>query len=712
MVRISTSDQEQNMIRKPHFLGVFTVTLGLSILTSMTLASAGQPLKTDADQQQQLPPSGQTGESAATKPAGAPPRSILFPSNEPGPYIPPASSPDPLTGENSDPGTGQDEGLREEPLPSGEPEIEMMELAEVVPAAQGLLGQEDGGLPPTLWRGSKLSRIEKLLAALPAPTRSPTLRSLTRRLLLSAAAVPGGRAQNSAAPRTGARENSSFEIVSEQISGQISEQVNPEQKPDNAELANFLSLRIQKIGESGNLKDLAAFLKLLPAESFSGSREISDLMLMAGDFSAACQMTRQAMDEERSEPYWLKLLALCQAMEGNRQGAGLTVELLMEQGHTDFVFYDLINRLSDENPPENGPGQVSLSSGMSNLTPLTYSLLSVLEQGIDAKLFVEASPLVLYALSHNANVPAEERLRAAAQSFERATFPTREMTSFYNIVKFSSGEYENAAAIAKVDDSVMGDVLLYQSAARQIDALRKAEILQAIWERAALKRDLPRAAILNVRTVMALEPTAELLFHAHHITRALMLAGQYDKARRWYDFIRTAAYAGNGDATRALIDIWPLMIIAGDAVPLAGQIPWSREILDLWWNGQMVLSPERREEKAALFYAIAEALGHQVPEAMWRELDSPRLPGQGQRQNTGPGERPIPVATWRSLIKAAQGDRRGETLLLSLIAAGGLQGPESLDPTGASALIRALRAIGLEDEAHRLALEILANRGF
>jgi len=246
---------------------------------------------------------------------------------------------------------------------------------------------------------------------------------------------------------------------------------------------------------------------------------------------------------------------------------------------------------------------------------------------------------------------------------------------------------------------MMGDVLLYQSAARQSDDLQKAEILKVIWERAIAKRDLPRAARLNARTVRSLVPAENLLFHARHITRALMLAGNHRKAGAWYDFVRTTAFAGNADATQALVDIWPMMLVSGQN----DEIPWSKEILDLWWNGQMTLPPAQRMAKAALFYALAEALGYTVPDAMWQELVRPQ---------TAENSHPIPLAIWRDLIKAARQEKQGETLVLGLLASSGVGGPSSLDATGASAVIRALRAAGLEGEAHDLALEILANNGF
>ena len=673
------------MIRKKITRPFFIMAAGVGMLMPAPLSAQQKEMETKPAQDKKVA----TGQ----------PRSILFPAGEPGPYIPPKNQDTDIKAGNPDIVTGQNSPRPA--LPDGF-EVEILEPVADIPAAKGLLGPGDGAFPLTLWQGSGLSRIEQLLAALSVPAKSPVMADLTRRLLLSPATVPG------VAAKVPARPGGLYdEIITEQDGREPTPEFTQAPMAGKAlgqDYSHFLSLRIRKIGESGDLKSLISFLNLLPPESYGGSREISDLMLMAGDVASACQLARQAMEDDATDQYWLKLLAYCQAMEGNDEGAALTIELLMEQGNTDFVFFDLINKLSVKTI--NGGENYSFSSGLGQLDPLTYSILSVLEQPIDPQMFADAPPLVLYALAANANVQKEDRLRAAAQSYRLASFPIRKMGALYGNIGFSDDEYENAISIARADDTVMGDVLLYQSAARQIDDMQKAERLKEIWDRAISDRDLPRAAILNSRTVQSLTPSEELLFHAHHITRALLLTGHDRKAMVWFDFVRAAAFDGHLDGTRALVDIWPMIVVASRNM----DIPWSKEILDLWWNGQMVLSPDQRQQKAALFYSVAEALGFVVPESKWQEIIGP------MEQNSNP----LPVALWRSLIQSASEKKLGETVLLCLLADDvtregqvmPLAGISGLDPTGASAVIRALRSVGLAAEAHRLAIEILANNGF
>ncbi|WP_321395780.1 hypothetical protein [Emcibacter sp.] len=599
-------------------------------------------------------------------PADEPPKSILFPDTEPGPYFPANTAgagelPVPL---DSGSRTGGAEIITSD-VPGLDGEVQVAELGEEDPASFGLMTEAGDGFPRSMWRGSDLDRIVLMMTALPAGSKSPVMQALTERLLLTAAQVPVRTSQNSYSGAT----------------------------PDRS----FLNARITKIRETGDLKQLSSFFQILPEGTLNPDREVSDILLLAGDFSAACRMTRQAIDDinQSSErTYWLKILAYCRALEGNAEGAGLALELLQESGSPDFAFFDLINKLLA------GAGAAGdiVPYGYGSLDPLTYSLLTTLGQPAAVELLAQSSPLVLYAVAGNSNLSKEVRLEAAAHAYDRGWFPLKTLRAIYNLQEFSDSELQSAETLAAVDETVLADVLLYQAAAKEADIQRKAGLLKTIWDRALEKNDLARAALLNEQTVRTLVPSQELVQHTHHIVRALLLAGDHDQAKSWYEFVRGQAFAGSADATKALVDIWPLLLVTDDD----GSLPWSMDILDLWWNGQMVLSRTERDNKAALLFSLTEALGHRVPEQMWQQAGPGMLEAELYT---------IQPSVWRSLIQAAREDRFGEGALLSLVALGP-EGPSALDGTGLSTVVRALRTFGLEDEARNVALEALASRGF
>ncbi|WP_417320807.1 hypothetical protein [Emcibacter sp.] len=640
-----------------------------SLLTGLACAAFSQISLYQISQAQTAPKTEVRSQVDDYLPADAPPKSILFPEGDPGPYFP--------SGESGAAASSGSEGLPAplestengdvvmSDLPGLDGEVQVSELGEEDPASFGLITENSGGFPKDMWTGSKREKIILMMSALPAGSRSPVMNSLTNRLLLSAAAVP-------AADRQATKEK-------------------------QAPARSFLGARIAAIRETGDLKNLSSFFQILPEGTLLPSREVSDILLLAGDLSAACRMTRQAIDDinQSSErPYWLKMLAYCRALEGNAEGAGLALELLQETGAADFAFFDLINKLIA------GPNAANnvVSYGYGSLDPLTYSVLTALGQPAAVELLAQSSPLVLYAVAGNANLSREVRLEAASRAYERGWFPLKTLRAIYNLQGFSASELDSARTLASVDDTALANVLLYQAAARAGEPQRKAGLLSYIWERALEDGNLAREAILNGPTVRTLSPSVELVQHTHHIVRALLLAGDVKEARAWYEFVRGQAYDGNADATKGLVDIWPLMLVKDKG----SSIPWSVDILDLWWNGQMILSRTERDNKAALLFSLADALGHRVPEEMWQQVG----PGAAEA-----GVYMIQPSVWRSLIQAARDNRFGETVLLSL-AALGPQGPAALDGTGLSAVVRALKTAGLEEEARNIALEALASRGF
>ena len=94
--------------------------------------------------------------------------------------------------------TGEDAPAR---AISGAPQgFEMETLEEVGGDFAGPLTPQNGGLQPSLWRGSSRGKIERLLARLPLH-HSPALASLTRTLLLTNASPPPARAPGSTSCR-------------------------------------------------------------------------------------------------------------------------------------------------------------------------------------------------------------------------------------------------------------------------------------------------------------------------------------------------------------------------------------------------------------------------------------------------------------------------------------------------------------------------------
>lgn len=604
--------------------------------------------------------------------AEADPRSILFPADIPGPYFPEESEIVQAAEERLNLTSGELSGSLEQGEGILSSEEDVIELDDK--SAYGIMSNAQG-LAKNIWQPSVITKVAQLLDVLELPSRSPVIDEIARKLVLSVSTAPTGISLDSMLMGENTEEKTS-ETYDEEL------------------LKQFINLRTSVLIERGNLSDLVFFIQNMPEDTLEASQRNAEILLLGGDLFGACQMATANSQRNNQDIFWSKMTVFCRIMEEDFNGAQIALDMLRERDQINFVFLDLANKLMED--PDRR--LTFMSAGLSQLDPLNYTMLSLLDQPIDAQLIKGSSPLILSAMVINSNIQAENRFQAAIESNLSGGVSTDVLKNIYDLQEFSQMEYQNAVRMAEYDERPLADVLLYQSAARQSTDIEKAEILEVIWARASLKNDMSRKAKLNSETLKSIRPSSRMINHAHHISRGLLLAGEYDQAQEWYNFVRRSAVGGNADATRALINIWPLFVLADES----GTVPWSEDILNLWWNGQMVMSTENRDGRATLFYVMAEAAGYKVSEQKWSELVSNK-----QLE----GSLAIPYGLWREMIRAVGENKPAEAIILSLIAMGE-EGPGRLDPSGLGTIVRLLRSFGLEKEARAVILESLVANDF
>ena len=604
--------------------------------------------------------------------AEADPRSILFPADIPGPYFPEESEIVQAAEERLNLTSGELSGSLEQAEGILSSEEDVVELDDK--SAYGIISNAQG-LAKNIWQPSVITKVAQLLDVLKLPSRSPVIDEIARKLVLSVSTAPTGIS------------------LDNMLMGENTEEKTSETY-DEELLKRFINLRTSVLIERGNLSDLVFFIQNMPKDTLEASQRNAEILLLGGDLFGACQMTTANAQRNNQDIFWSKMTVFCRIMEEDFNDAQIALDMLRERDQIDFVFLDLANKLMED--PDRR--LTFMSAGLSQLDPLNYTMLSLLDQPIDAQLIKGSSPLILSAMVINSNIQAENRFQAAIESNLSGGVSTDVLKNIYDLQEFSQMEYQNAVRMAEYDERPLADVLLFQSAARQSTDIEKAEILEVIWARAAVKNDMSRKAKLNSETLKSIRPSSRMINHAHHISRGLLLAGEYDQAQEWYNFVRRSAVGGNADATRALINIWPLFVLADES----GTVPWSEDILNLWWNGQMVMSPENRDGRATLFYVMPEAAGYKVSEQKWSELVSNK-----QLE----GSLAIPYGLWREMIRAVGENKPAEAIILSLIAMGE-EGPGRLDPSGLGTIVRLLRSFGLEKEARAVILESLVANDF
>lgn len=161
----------------------------------------------------------------------------------------------------------------------------------------GLIDEGAGGLGPDMWVNSRRDELERLLTALPVGTNDLAIRSLARRLLLTASLSPVGAGKRA-----------------------------------------LITIRIEKLMQGGMIEDagaLAAKARLPHDSDFA--RVQADALLLSGNGAEACSDTT----EERltnGETFWLELRAYCYAVSGDTEQVELIDQLLEAQGRADPAY--------------------------------------------------------------------------------------------------------------------------------------------------------------------------------------------------------------------------------------------------------------------------------------------------------------------------------------------------------------------------------------
>ena len=446
--------------------------------------------------------------------------------------------------------------------------------------------------------------------------------------------------------------------------------------------SNLLAIRIERLiagGETEAANQLIALAAARAPDPALARAEV-DGFLLAGDNAGACARISDAV-RGNSDPYWLKGLTFCRALRAERATARLAVDLLRELGETgDEAFFVLVRAL-------NGDPAARIES-LTEATPLHLAMMRAANMEIPADAVAGAPPAVVRAIAAAPNASAEVRLDAAERAAAAGILPVERVAQIYGGFVFEADAVENAIEIARYAEGAWANALLYRLGRERNDAAGQAEVAQASMRRARARGGFVTAARIYAPTIRELEPGAALDFAIAELVPAMLAAGDSEAAAAWY------ARAEGAVATA----LWPLMQIARGpvAMPLAGEAPRA------WLQARADLPEAERYAAAALVFTLLEALGHEIAADDWETL----FEGQLRVPTTMPAP-----ALWRGLGAAGAAGAVGETVLMVLLVLGE-PGPAGANATTLGAVVEALGAVGLEDEARAIALEaVLAALG-
>ncbi len=549
----------------------------------------------------------------------------------------PLTEPETQTGEDTPAGSS-----------SGAPQgFEMETLEEVGGDFAGPLTPQNGGLQPSLWRGSSRGKIERLLARLPLH-HSPALASLTRTLLLTNASPPPGQG-------TG---------------------------------VNILALRARILSEMGFLQDALQLLRTAPARAMdsTASQVLVDLSWQSLDVDGACAALLQPAAPFQINRDLQQQRVFCQWRTGKQSDAQFGMDLLREEGAADPFFAAVMDRLG-------GSTEMKVPAP-SELTPARIAMYHELKEPLPDNAFDLASIQAVTSLAMDTRIDPELRLSAAEAAASQGALAAQVLRDAYAAQKFKPEDLQGAAALPETGASARDRAVLYQAVAvAPVPAVRASILQVALGPTGWADNDNWRLQVF-APFLMDLPPAPELSWYAPEAAHYLFALGEFEQARAWIELTQGDQSFGEGsvDTNSAIMlpSLLALDYLAGgyQSVPVMGSF---------LAQGQVNASPDSVERLQAIFSAFDDSLPDSAGGAVADSGDgsAPKLPKEN-------------LNLWLDLGDASAKGMQGETGLLALV---GLRDLATVEPLWLQRALAGLRRVGLEKDARRIAVEAAIANG-
>ncbi len=561
--------------------------------------------------------------------------------------------------------------------------IAVRSLQSIDPESIGVLDAATGGFPVDMWTGTPRERIDALMARLPTAPVSIAQREITRRLLLSRAAIPLRPAPAVASTAAAAPADTALDLSDIAAdAADIAEEVAPETG------ASLLDIRLKALFDLGLLEDLDALVHAAPSRTADPNvqRLLLDTRLLRNDLPGACAMTAAPPSEDL---YWLKASAFCKGVAGDTAGAEFGAALIEETGGPeDRVFLNLLQHLTAQGGPAiDTVGQADA---------LEIAMLRTAKLPWPEDLTAGTNPRAQQILVSDTAQDPLRRILAAETLVRIGRLEPDGLLALYTDIGFDAETLASALSVAEETGGPLGRALLVQAALAQENTVARAELLSSAF-------DLARAD--GVTTVMGrvltpllstITPQRELWWLADDAARAYFAAGSLTDAQGWTAILRSAG-ARNPEARAEALSLWPVARIAGDRT----LDRLERDMLAAWRDRQREIAPDDAVRRTTLFYALLESLGEPVPESAWEDLLLVAQPAFQRVPN---------AALSRAIVRAADGFRQGETVLLALVMLGDA-GPALATPATLGSVVQSLSAVGLPADARSIALDAVLGSG-
>jgi hypothetical protein len=628
----------------------------------------------------------------------------------------PGSTPAPLSG-----GFGNMPGpTSPETFPSDPNAVQSLSLGAVDAEAVGTIDRSRGGLGIDMWNGTTRRTAAQLISELPASPATHAARDLQKRMLLSAAALPQGTADIS-----------------------------------------LLEARVAKLIEMGALDDAIELVRAAPQGSRGSMLAQAEVnaLLIGANIEAACDAI-ESYGTSYEELFWLKAAAMCAFYANDPTSAAFSVDLVREMGdEADATFFGLVSAIRS--------GSAANPQLLTELRPLDIALLAVAKQSIPTSQLETGNAAAIIGITNADATATDVRLEAARKAEKLGLISPEQLASVYRSVNFGADALANVLDDASEGIQARQYAKLYQAAAQSDVAAARAEILAALFDAAEFEGDFIQAARLTATLMRDIPVNGDFSWFAVSALKASLAANSFERAANWLQVAKSSANASNDISSRLSL-LYPVLAISGleetgaikpqtpsangisgNSVLTFGTEPQSAPQHTFGLGGAVVSDAptssggmasatvmpnststedvQRASDRAAalarhrarmvewqemqaargdqaaakryseLVFNLFEGFGIEVPDALWDSLLT--APYAEERMTAS-------SAISHHLKTAAAARQKAKTAAMA-IQAQQIASAENADPKVLSDTVTSLETVGLENDARRLATELL-----
>ncbi len=540
-------------------------------------------------------------------------------------------------------------------------EVTITELPVIAPSWIGVISDSNQSLGWDMWEGTDAKFVKMLLELLPVNAPSLAMRNLSKRLLLTNAAQP----------------------LIKKSDGLVA--INPSGEPiiNDKDDNLFLSIRFSKLASLGDKDGLTQLYNEVPPEKMVDelARKAMYARLLSGETKEACNEII-SLAQRTNDINWKKGLIVCHLILGKREDALLNLELFLAELNNEDKFSRLVYALADGYSVDNF-----------DKNNIYYKILVPLLSGeqLDA-LRLNLEPSGLKVVAENTNLQLKVRMLAAEKAVLAGVLDSMYLGQLATKFNFNKDIYVRAASESKNLDGHEARALLLQASGSSTSLIERARLLGLLWDSAKKDGLFSAYASASLQILKTISPRPDLIWFASSAAKASISSGDYVLASKWLSLLGQSVDL-DFEASGSLLRLMPLIAIAGQPLPRPFN---SQQATDVWSGLSDTYSKLEKVQIASRLLVVLSAMGIEIKSGAWKDVISP--------ENIIINENIPSTALRHQLHNAAVNNRRGEVVAISLIMLGE-EGPNKAGLVSINAVIRALRSIGLEQDARAIAVE-------